>query len=196
MARRFLCCLAIYVAGVQLARAEPIPTIDFSVEYYPVQGMSTDEINRSIFSNSPISISGQKYGAVTRNDFSTGFDRISTPQGGCEVRNVRVRLTSRVMLPQLVNSGQSPQVIHEWNRYIGALIAHEKLHANNAKLTADTLVARLFGLRGHLPCDKMAVSLNTAIDVLVARMGDWDKKLDHETKHGSSQGAFLRGGIR
>tara|TARA_R110002124_G_scaffold128157_19_gene288720 strand:+ start:17759 stop:18349 length:591 start_codon:yes stop_codon:yes gene_type:complete len=177
------------------AHASPEPIIDFSVEYYSVSGRTTDEINRSIFENTPIMMSGRRYGAVTKNDFITNFDQIASRRGGCEVRNVRVELKSKVILPKLTPAYQSNQVSQEWNRYLSALIDHEKLHANNARRTAETLVTRLFGLESDLPCDQMKVKLNQAIDLLVSRMGAWDLRLDQQTSHGAAQGAFLQGGL-
>ncbi len=189
-------CLLLGLALSAFATAAPAPVINLSVQYYPVTGSTTDEINQSIFSVSPILIRGTRYGAVTKNEFQTGYSRVATEKGGCEVRNVRVVLNSTILLPQLTQGYHSPAVMNEWRRYMAALIAHEQLHALNGKHTAQTLASRLFGFKSDLPCDEMGERLNAAIDKLIDNMGEWDRELDSTTHHGHTQGAFLQNGIR
>lgn len=101
-------------------------------------------------------------------------------------------LDSTIVLPRLIQGGQSPIVLAEWERYIGALRAHEQLHANNGKFTAETLASRLYAFKSNLPCPQMRARLDEAVDRLIQNMGAWDQRLDAETQHGKSQGAFLR----
>lgn len=194
MLKRLLLPLA-FVIPIS-SQAHPVPVINFKIERYSVEGLTTAEIGQSVFRNSPVVIDGGRYGAVTRNDFSTHYSAVANSHGGCEVKNVRIVLDSTIVLPDLVRSTQSPQVLAEWERYIGALRAHEMMHANNGKYTAETLAARLFNFKSNLPCDQMKAKLDLAIDRLVQNMGAWDQQLDSTTQHGRSQGAFLRPGFQ
>ncbi len=188
--------LALVAAIPTTTQAQPEPVINFQIRHYEVAGMTTAEISQSVFQNTPVGMDGGRFAAVTHNRFSTSYSAVATTQGGCEVKNARVVLDSTILLPRLVESGQSARVLAEWNRYIGALRAHEQLHASNGKFTAETLATRLFAFKSHLPCQQMRVKLDQAVDRLIQNMGDWDRRLDSETQHGKSQGVYLRPGFR
>lgn len=191
--------LAFALAGFlipALCWAEPEPSIDFSVRYYDVTGSTTDQIRASVFHNTPIRINGSPYGAVTENHFDRAYSAVTTSAGACEVKNVRVHLISRITLPRLVQNGQSEAVLSEWQRYIGALRAHEMMHAQNGRYTAETIASRLFSVKSAMPCPQMQQLLNAAVEQLIENMGKWDEQLDAKTEHGRSQGAFLRPGFQ
>lgn len=178
------------MSGFSVAQLEPV--INFQIRHYDVTGMTTAEISQSVFKNTPVKMNGGRFGAVTHNSFSTSYSAVPTSQGGCEVKNARVVLDSTIVLPRLIQAGQSPIVLAEWERYIGALRAHEQLHANNGKFTAETLASRLYAFKSNLPCPQMRLRLDEAVDRLIQNMGAWDQRLDAETQHGKTQGAFLR----
>jgi predicted secreted Zn-dependent protease len=174
------------------AHAEPEPIINFKIQHYSVSGTTTAEISTSVFQKTPVKMNNGRFGAVTYNEFTTNYSTVGAGRGGCEVKNARIQLDSTIVLPQLVETDQSEAVIGEWGRYIGALRAHEQMHANNGKLTAETLASRLYDFKSSLPCAEMRVKLDQALDRLIQNMGEWDKQLDAQTEHGKSQGAFLR----
>lgn len=188
--------LLMAMASASAVQAHPEPTINFKIQHYSVGGSTTAEINNSVFQNTPVVLNGGKYGAVTHNQFNTGYSTVPTSIGGCEVKNVRIVLNSTIVLPNLVPGGQSPMVLAEWERYIGALRAHEQMHANNGKYTAETLASRLYDFKANMSCPEMRVRLDQAVDRLINNMGLWDQELDSKTEHGKSQGAFLRPGFR
>lgn len=195
MMRRGL-IIAALLSGTSAAHAQPEPTIDFGISYYDVEGATTAEIRSSVFRNTPIRIKGSPYGAITANRFTTGYSSVGTSSGGCEVKNVRVFLESKITLPRLVINGQSGPVLAEWERYIGALRAHEMMHANNGKYTAQTVAGRLYNFKAQMPCSQLRTKLDAAVNQLIHNMGVWDQQLDAQTEHGKSQGAFLRPGFR
>ncbi|PWC98952.1 MULTISPECIES: DUF922 domain-containing protein [Pseudomonas] len=184
------------LSAASVATAQPEPTIDFDIRYYDVVGATTAEIRSSVFRSTPIRIKGSPYGAITENRFTTGYSSFGTSSGGCEVKNVRVFLESKITLPRLVINGQSAPVLAEWERYIGALRAHEMMHANNGKYTAETVAGRLYNFKSQIPCDQLRSKLDAAVNQLIHNMGVWDQQLDAQTEHGKSQGAFLRPGFR
>lgn len=184
--------LALAIAAPSTSQAQPDPIISFKIQHYSVSGMTTAEIGKSVFQNTPVRMNGGTYGAVTHNRFTTSYSSVATAQGGCEVKNAMVQLESTVVLPQLVRAGQSATVLAEWERYIGALRAHEGMHANNGKHIASTLAKRLYDFKSLLPCNQMKAKLDQSVDGLINNMGEWDRQLDLTTEHGKSQGAFLR----
>lgn len=188
--------LVMAMATASSVHASPEPTINFKIQRYAVSGSTTAEISNSVFQNTPVVMNGGRYGAVTHNQFNTGYSTVPTANGGCEVKNVRILLNSTIVLPDLVRNGQSESVLAEWDRYIGALRAHEQMHANNGKYTAETLANRLYDFKASIPCPQMRVSLDQAVDRLINNMGAWDQNLDAKTEHGKTQGAFLRPGFR
>lgn len=188
--------LVLVLATASVAQANPEPTINFNIQHYAVSGSTTAEISASVFKNTPVVMDGNRFGAVTHNQFQTGFSVVPTASGGCEVKNARIVLNSTIVLPNLVRNGQSANVLAEWERYIGALRAHEQMHANNGKYTAETLLNRLYDFKAEMPCPVMKAKLDQAVDRLINNMGAWDQKLDSQTEHGKTQGAFLRPGFR
>lgn len=188
--------LALSVAWTSAVQASPQPMINFNIQHYSVSGSTTAEISASVFRNTPVVIDGSRFGAVTHNQFQTGYSAVSTASGGCEVKNARIMLNSTIVLPNLVKNGQTPAVLAEWERYIGALRAHEQMHANNGKYTAETLISRLYNFKAEIPCQVMKARLDQAVDRLINNMGTWDQQLDAQTEHGKSQGAYLRPGFR
>lgn len=190
------CLLVMGMASVLPVQANPEPTINFKIQRYAVTGSTTAEISNSVFHSTPVVMNGGRYGAVTHNQFNTGYSTVPTANGGCEVKNVRILLNSTIVLPDLVLNGQSESVLAEWERYIGALRAHEQMHANNGKYTAETLATRLYDFKAGMPCSQMRVWLDQAVDRLINNMGTWDQDLDAKTEHGKTQGAFLRPGFR
>lgn len=188
--------LALALAAAPAAYSQPEPIINFQVQHYQVSGRTTAEISASVFHNTPVRMNGGKFGAVTRNEFNTGYSAVATSRGGCEVKNARVILNSTVVLPKLVVNGQSRVVLAEFERYLGALRAHEKMHANNGKHTAETVLARLYSFKADMPCREMRVRLDRAVEQLIKNMGIWDQQLDAQTEHGKSQGAYLRPDFR
>lgn len=188
--------LVFTMATASAAQAGPEPTINFKIQHYSVSGSTTAEISNSVFKNTPVSMGGNRFGAVTHNQFQTGYSTVPTASGGCEVKNARITLNSTIVLPSLIQGGQSPAVLAEWERYIGALRAHEQMHANNGKYTAQTLANRLYDFSTKFPCQEMRVKLDQAIDRLINNMGVWDQNLDAQTEHGKTQGAYLRVGFK
>lgn len=193
--RSYLALFAV-LAFAAPAAASPQPAINFKVQHYLVSGRDTTALERAVFATTPVAMNGQRYGAVTHNEFRTSYSAVGTGDGGCEIKNVRVILDSTIILPKLAPGQYSRAVLAEWSRYIGALTAHEMQHANNGKYTAETIAARLFNFRAPMPCLEMRPKLDRAIDSLIKNMGQWDANLDRDTNHGATQGAFLRKGIR
>ena len=104
----------------------------------------------------------------------------------------KVHLEIKVTLPRLRPGNRiSRQAYAEWNRFLGALRAHEKLHALNGKFTAETLEKRMLNLTTGFNCEKTKEMLDKSSRVLINQISQRDVALDRQTVHGRSQGAFL-----
>jgi len=175
----------------QLAHANPVPIVNFKIQHYPVQGRTMEEIRASMFGNSPVRNAEESFGGVTKSQIWTSYDLLNEEDGGCSLRNPSVRIDIHMTLPQLGGGQRTAAVQHEWERFMGALRAHELMHAQNGNYIAKTVLDRMMGFKTKLSCTDTRPRLNEAIQTLIQRMNDYDKKLDKDTNHGATQGAQL-----
>lgn len=193
MARCLLLVLFLVSTGVE---AYPTPIVEFRLKHYPVHGQTVAALKQSMFQNTPVRSEQGTYGGVTENSIETTYDLISTADGGCTVRNPMVRLLSVVTLPKLAEPIASGAVAAEWDRFLGALRAHELIHAQNGRSMANTVLKRLNGVRTQSSCDQVSPRLKHAISKLIDNMGEYDRQIDETTNHGETQGAVLNTRIR
>lgn len=187
-------CLPWILAGLlgsQAAWADPTPKITFDIQHYAVQGRTMEEIRASMFGNSPVRNGAESFGGVTNSQIWATYDLLNEAGGGCSLRNPSVRAEIKMTLPQLEPGQRSPAVQQEWERFMGALREHELIHAKNGSFIASTVLARMVGFKTRLSCAETRPKLNDAIQTLIQRMNDYDKKLDETTNHGATQGAQL-----
>jgi predicted secreted Zn-dependent protease len=175
----------------RLAWADPSPIVSFDVQHYGVHGQSMEEIRASMFGNSPVRTGEESFGGVTKSQIWATYDLLNEVGGGCSLRNPSVRVEIRMTLPQLDSGQRSPAVQEEWERFMGALRSHELMHAQNGNFIAKTVLSRMVGFKTQLSCAETRPKLNDAIQTLIQRMNDYDKKLDEVTNHGATQGAQL-----
>jgi predicted secreted Zn-dependent protease len=150
-----------------------------------------EEIRASMFGNSPVRNGDESFGGVTKSQIWATYDLLNEVDGGCSLRNPSVRVDIKMTLPQLDAGQRSPAVQQEWERFMGALRAHELMHAQNGNFIATTVLTRMMGFKTRLSCAETRPKLNDAIQTLIQRMNDNDKKLDQVTNHGATQGAQL-----
>lgn len=185
----------IAMAGQGAAFGSPQPIVKFDIVYYPAEGKTIPEIHDSMFRNSPIRSAQGTYGGLTTNTISANYDLMQTSKG-CEVRNPVVKLNSIVTLPKLTEDVRSVSTVREWERFIGALRAHELMHARNGHSIATTVITRLYNFRSRQSCGAIRARLDHAISTLINNMNEFDRHLDRDTSHGATQGAMLNLQIR
>lgn len=190
MHNRFVWALSALL-GNPMAWAGPTPTVTFDIQHYAIQGRTMEEIRSSMFGNSPVRNAEGSFGGVTKSQIWTNFDLLNEGDGGCSLRNPSVRIDIKMTLPKLDQGQRSAAVQHEWERFIGALRAHELMHAQNGSYIANTVLTRMMGFKTKLSCAETRPKLNDAIQTLMQRMNDYDKNLDKVTNHGATQGAQL-----
>lgn len=166
------------------------PVVDSKLVTYAVSGQTIDQIQRSIAEHTPSRNGDSYYAGVTIWNLSATYDLIPSPDG-CLLDNGQVFLKIRIHLPVLESVPKSPGVEKEWRRFYSALNAHEALHAQNAYLAATTLLTKINGTRTDVPCARAKVIAEKATAALIERISTYDKDLDIQTRHGTTQGAYL-----
>lgn len=194
--RRIVVCLIALVLPSGYASANPQPIVKFDLQYYPVDGETIIDINTSMFSRTPIRTAGGPFAAVTESGIRATYDLLNEADGGCSVRNPVVHLETKMILPKLSPGQRRPNVNAEWTRFIGALRAHELMHAQNGLAISKTVLKRITGFRTSLSCAETSGRLNAAIQQLIGKMNEYDKHLDKTTNHGETQGTKLNIRIR
>lgn len=181
---------AIVLCSVEQALAKPIT--NFEIQHYPVTGNSIAEIQNSINTNTPVNSGGGKFGGATVWALETEYGTRTTPDGGCSIVEPIVRLNIKVVLPKLVpGSKLSEAGRREWVRFLGALRAHELLHAKNGLYTATTLEKKMTNLRTKVSCERTKEVLNRGSNALIENITQRDRDMDKQTVHGKTQGAYL-----
>lgn len=173
-----------------LSSAEPVVT--FRIEHYEVTGNTVAEIQQSVLARTPVRSANGVFGGATRWNLETSYRTEPLPGGRCAVLDPKVFLEIRVTLPRLrPGSKITREAFAEWNRFLGALRAHEKLHALNGKFTAETLDRRMVNLTTAFDCQRTKEVLDKSSRALIDQISQRDVELDRKTVHGRSQGAFL-----
>lgn len=150
------------------------------------------DIQNSVRANTPIREGDTVYGGATQWKIDTRFTMSSTPTGGCKVEDAVVYLNIFITLPKLQEMpGTRPNVLAEWERFLGALRAHELVHAQNGRYTANTLLKKMTGLKTPMSCSLTREAIETATSSLIERIGARDIVYDKQTQHGATQGAKL-----
>lgn len=188
-----VCLLAMMGQGA--AFGSPQPIVKFDIVYYPAEGKTIPEIHDSMFRNSPIRSERGTFGGLTTNTITANYDLMQT-SSGCEVRNPVVKLKSIVTLPRLTEDVRSVSTVREWERFMGALRAHELMHARNGQSIAKTVISRLYNFKSAQPCGAIRARLDHAVSTLIENMNEFDRHLDRDTVHGATQGATLNLQIR
>ena len=182
--------LALVVFASKQVNAKPVT--DFELKHYEVTGNTIAEIKRSMAKNSPIRTGNKGFGGVTVWSLDTTYTTVETPDGGCEVRDPKVFLKIKIMLPKLRPGPRlSRRAMAEWERFLGALRAHEMLHAKNGLYTAETIEKRMTNLRTKVSCPRTKEVLNQGSQVLISNITQRDRDMDRDTRHGETQGAYL-----
>lgn len=187
---RFFSLLLTGLLVPAISSAEPIVT--FRLEHYEVTGNTVAEIQKSVLARTPVRSASGVYGGATRWHLETSYRTEPLPGGRCAVLDPKVFLEIKVTLPRLKPGTRiTRQAYAEWNRFLGALRAHEKLHALNGKFTAETLERRMANLTTGFDCQRTKEVLDKSSRALIDQISQRDVELDRRTVHGRSQGAFL-----
>jgi predicted secreted Zn-dependent protease len=163
----------------------PLPETTEETSTYDIEGSTASQLRASLDRLGPV-IDGARYDArsIWKVNWSYKFER---GQGGCSLKNVSTTVKVTFILPRW--PGENPEVGPHWQRYLSALLTHEKGHARIGIDAARFIVSALQALPPGRDCE-VADSLAAAAareELELAR--DWERDYDAQTRHGATQGA-------
>jgi predicted secreted Zn-dependent protease len=149
------------------------------VTRYPVTGTTADAVRRSMNARRPTDPNdGTRVDAITqlRFDWHWRGDR----RGKCDLDTLQVKLTARVVLPQLVDRRAPPALRRKWTGFVGALAQHEATHVRHAYERVPVVAAAI----RNGSCEGINDRGNAALAQVLA----WDRDYDRRTNHGEREG--------
>lgn len=175
-----------------LAQAVPSQSsqvrIDEKITHYPVIGSSLEELRAQLQrrASTPGGGHGRTHSEIT---VEYGLDGTAT---GCRMRDLEVRLSITVMLPEWTpNTSAEPELAERWNRAADALERHEATHRSYARAAADMLRRWLLAIDVRSDCRVLRSDANKQL--LRARLWQqfMDSRYDTRTRNGATEGAVL-----
>ena len=133
---------------------------------------------------------GQQFHAYTKwhVDWKFWWDR--DHGAACRITSVRTSLTALITLPKLVG-GNSAQRL-EFERYVLALKQHESGHYEIGKDAAHEIDREILSLSAT-DCSTLEKTANQKATRILERYKEKERTYDADTKHGKTQGAWLKG---
>lgn len=169
------------------ATGEPV----FLHDYYEVEGDTLDDVLRSMEERHP-----GGHNAYTTWHVGWKYEFVSRPLA-CELSSFWTVVQARYTLPRLVRDPlQSPALLEEWERYVGALRVHEEQHAafgQEAAREMERLVAERY-TRGTNR-EGLRAAIDQACRTILDETRERERAYDERTDHGRTQGAWLAGSI-
>ena len=190
--RRILLLLALTPV---VQAVEPVSSM-VREQHYIVYGRTIDDIRRSIIERSPVRNERGAFAADTKSHYKTTYRLVPVSQTECVLMDAEVKVESVVTLPKLAPGTLSPAAAAEWRRYYTALRAHEYLHVENGKESAQTTQQWLASMKLSGPCHEARPYVRVAIEAYILKLDERDQQLDAITEHGRSQGAWLDARVR
>ena len=110
-------------------------------------------------------------------------------EGGCAVQTITTALDLKLRMPRWTPaSDASAALVSRWQRYLGALEAHEQGHLQHGRDFERAFLAASRGLRAA-SCDALSALLRARFDELLEQARRRDADYDAQTRHGATQGA-------
>ncbi|NML04420.1 DUF922 domain-containing protein [Sphingomonas sp. G-3-2-10] len=101
------------------------------IQEFDVTGVTLGEIRQSVEDNLIESPGIDDLAlATTRSRLEWDWNSTTTSDGGCRIGTPVADLDFRVLLPRLISTGQSPEVLDRWKRYRRGLEMHEARHVH------------------------------------------------------------------
>ncbi len=181
--------LPIFVA---FERSEPLSPVEdvprtARTDYYSVEGSSVQQLSASMKSRRPFDHNAYTAWYIDWNySFSIHPDR-------WELREFDVRVQIRYTLPQWKRPTHvDPKTAVEWERFLKAVVEHEKGHANIGLRCASEIkeVINFTTWEGKTR-DEVKKKVDAKCKSILARFKALEARYDEDTDHGRTQGARL-----
>ena len=141
-------------------------SVEERVVTYPVSGRTGAELYESIGRDGPVLSNGRS--TIAHTTFKLTWRRDYRPKnGGCVLAGAVPRLIITYTLPK--PSGKlPPDVAASWQRFIGGILAHEKVHGDQIRAMVEAIRAESIGLfePGDAKCKRIYGSLEPKLKAL------------------------------
>jgi len=187
----FLLLTACASAGIAVPDAlPPLPPavrVDALDETYAVTGTTMAALGRSLRENGPV-VDGRRVFGRHRWNVSWRYRSVPTATN-CTLTDVRVFLTSRILLPEWTEREEAdPELVAAWDEFMDGLRTHELGHRGLAYRAAGEIEREL--RRTTAPgCEFIGRNANDRGDFIVSRYRAAQDRYDEETGRGRTQGA-------
>lgn len=170
-------------------RIEGAPADAVSVEYYRVEGATLEELRAALRKNGPVDQAGVSRDAHAGWHMTWRWPRRA--DGSPDFGAVVVRCTARVTLPRWEPTPETDaRVVREWDRYLRAIMNHERRHVEHCFLDRERVRAAIVGAAAERPDFTTDEAHRVAREILKETRAR-DRALDKNTDHGRKEGAIL-----
>ena len=159
-------CAAASGDGLDLGPSPIGVSVQSRVGYYDVTGATIPEIRSQIGAHGPTSSSrpSRRALAVTRHQMQWRYEYASDAPGGCQIRDVKVRVDVAIIYPRWTPppppaATPDSAVSVWWDGMAARLKEHEEGHAILVLDSADRIVRALRGMSGG-SCDALGIRAN------------------------------------
>jgi predicted secreted Zn-dependent protease len=158
-----------------------------SKEYYPVSGLSKNQIMKNIRHQSPIKQDGRTFHAHTRSTMRYEF-AWTRQNGRCSMKHATIFLDIIYKYPEL-SATPDQQTRVWWNAYLKRLEKHEQVHGNIAIEAAHDLDKTLNSLK-ELDCSTVKDVVKALGEAVMESSRNRQRAYDAVTEHGLKQDAY------
>lgn len=162
-------------------------------EYYDINGKSIDDLRKQMNQNGTRWDDGHVYSGLTSWDINYVYD-ISSDSGGYGVKSASTKVDIIYRMPRMRPASADPEVTALWDEYLERLQRHEFGHKDLAVKTASEVNEIFATVPSFGSTDELAQEITRRTEERFRRLKQAQVEYDHETRHGETQGAILRGG--
>lgn len=179
-----------------LGSARPVsanPAISYSTTYYDIVGLTASDLSKQMDLLGPKDDGGETGAADTVWAVdSQGTFRFDASK--CRVESVRISATIQYRFPRWQNEPDGDAAMRqEWERFMTALRTHEAGHAEHGEEAARAVERALLALPARASCDAVQADAAATAKRIIERYQALDVDYDRTTRHGLSQGTYLKG---
>jgi predicted secreted Zn-dependent protease len=140
-----------------------------STSYFAITGRNAGDLDRALQRHGPLTQNtGSRHPGATEIKFGGELTYVHK-NGECTVSNVRVTLTTHLILPRWKNRAKADRELGMiWDTLSADIKRHEERHAEIARTHARSIDARLRALPPQPSCDTLQKQVNEAMQESVA----------------------------
>ncbi len=158
---------------------------------YTIYGNTLNEIRTQSAACAPVMSNGERFSANTSYALNWTFSYQDNGSGVCSVRSAAVGLAIGQQYPAWqASAGVNPGVSGAWQTFMQNLTTHENEHANLARTYASQILNRIQNFP-PTSCSSIVAAVNGQARAVIGSLDAANEAYDHDTNHGTTQGAIL-----